>query len=138
MKLAKKFRIQNKVLLPKRTWETKKVSKNVNDEFYCTECQEKIQFNIKPFQTGHPLSELYDEQSIIRKEELVRNNVAQKSYSWQSHLGELVINNKPALYDSISCPNCSSTYLLVFGFGESQPGRFTVEVSGVWKIKTMS
>ena len=130
----KSFTIVDKILLAKTNYEGPEMYPFVDFEYYCKTCEKKNEVHLEPFKSGKILSELY-EQHLISKKELIKNGVAKKSMAFQSHLGELILFNMPALYKFIQCENCNQQHLMVFGCGEVQPSRMLFQVSGIWRIK---
>ncbi len=136
IEINKPFTILSRVLLPKSEYEGTEMFPKIEFNFYCNHCHNLIYVEIEPFKTGIALTNLYAQNSFIEKSELLRNGVAKLAKSWQSHLGDLVLFNIPALYLGLRCMTCKKKYLLVFGCGEVQPGRMLCQISGIWEINT--
>jgi len=126
--------IIDKVLLPKSNYENKEIFPFVKFNSYCKTCNQINTIIIRPFETGHALSNLFV-KNILSKELILKHGVAKKAAKWQSHLGELILFNVPALYTFNKCGNCNQLFLLVFGIGEVQPGRMVCQISGLWRVK---
>ncbi|MEW7292608.1 ankyrin repeat domain-containing protein [Aquimarina sp. 2304DJ70-9] len=133
-RFEKVFKIVNKILLPKSDFRESEMFPEVILKFPCKKCNETNEVKIIPFKTGTSL-DILTQKKLISKEELIKNGVAKSAAKFQSHLGELIFCNLPALYEGFKCSSCSETYLIVFGSGESQPGRMTCQISGIWKVE---
>ena len=102
--------------------------------FYCCDCNAANRFDIIPYETGFPFVELYKNENVLSEKMILENRIASKTSSWASYLGDYTVNNLPTLYFGVYCKHCSAIHLLVFGYGEKQPGLTICEISGVWKI----
>lgn len=111
---------------------------SANSSFHCCKCSTENSFSITPYETGFPFLELYKNKNLLPEKEIVENKIAEKTSEWASYLGEYTVNDLPTLYSGISCINCSETHLLVFGYGEKQPGLSICEISGIWSIELSS
>jgi hypothetical protein len=133
------FRIDSKFCIgkPAEISEKKFINEQMNPSakgtFNCCECGTENSFIITPYETGFPFSELY-KNKFLSEIEITRNGIATKTSNWLAHLGEYTVNDLPTLYFGISCKNCKTSHLLVFGCGEKQPDLLICEISGIWSL----
>lgn len=132
-----KIVITNLIPNSNRTFSNDEINSFVNHRFKCTTCNCENEFNITPYETGFGFLEIYENGKILTKDEVIKNKIATQTSPWASYLGELTVNDLATLYLSVACKNCKSNYLIVFSFGEKQPGLTLLEISGVWQYKTV-
>jgi len=133
--LHSEFEIDKRVPIPKTNFEGPEMFPAVSSNFSCLNCGAKLQIELEPFKSGWPLEKIYKQRPLIEMRKLIKNGVAKEPARWQNHLTGLVVSSLPALYSLIECQSCSYPYLIVFGSGETQPGRMQFKISGVWSIK---
>lgn len=67
------------------------------------------------------------------KEDIIKNGMAKLTTKFDKHLGLFtVFPNLTAYYKLFECNESKKTYIIIFGFGESQPGRNLAYVTGIW------
>lgn len=123
-----------KILPAKSTFINAELTPFAKTTYACAKCSTTNNIIITPYQTGYPFGELY-KKGLISAEQILVSSMASKSSNWANHFGEFLVENLPTLYYIDACQNCRKRYLLVFGFGESQPGKMMCVISGVWGIK---
>jgi hypothetical protein len=69
---------------------------------------------------------------VLTKAEIIKNKMASETSPWASYLGEITLNDLPTLYFDTACQKCNTRYIVVFCYGEKQPGLIILEISGVW------
>lgn len=130
-------RIINKIILLKKIEVFKKIfinneiDKGIRTQYYCCCCNNKNEINIIPYKTGYPFNEMYD-ADLLRIEDIINNKLAERTNKNYEYLGKFTINNLNTLYFSIKCNNCKEKYLVVFSYGEKQPGLEMCQISGIW------
>lgn len=105
------------------------------ESFNCVKCQAKNEFEIEFYKSGLPLELLYKTNKFISKEQLIAHTIARLPLKGQDYLGELTLWQVSAHFLFKQCVSCDSNYILVFGMGEIQPGRESLQISGIWEIK---
>ncbi|MCS3532490.1 hypothetical protein [Chryseobacterium sp. JUb7] len=133
------YSISNKISLGKQASVTK--NNFSNDEiipsavvkFTCCDCGHENVVEIKPYETGFPVFQLFHEDKVLSKNELLENRLVSETPKNMIHFGELTVNNLPTLYFGTSCISCHSKYICVFSYGEKQPGLTLLTISGIWK-----
>lgn len=99
-------------------------------EFVCPDCSEKIEIN---FLYELNLLENLVVNNSLSKEDIIKNGMAKLTTKFDKHLGLFsVFPNLAAYYRLFTCSKSSRDFIIVFGFGESQPGRNLAYVSGIW------
>ena len=135
------YSISKKITIGKQA----SVAKNsfINDEIYpfaeigfsCCNCGHKISVEIKPYESGFPIFQIYNEDKVLSKNELLKNEMVFETSYNVTYLGDLTVNNLPTLYFGTDCSSCHSKYIGVFSFGEKQPGLEILTVSGIWSYE---
>ena len=110
------------------------VRPSVRTTYICNNCNCDNEIEIKPFQTGFPFKEVY-ENALLTEEQILEAGIATRSSEWAANYGKYLVANLSTIYFVASCEKCGKDHLTVFGFGESQPGRTECVISGVWEIK---
>ncbi|SHJ48168.1 hypothetical protein [Aquimarina spongiae] len=101
--------------------------------YVCRNCKTENEIEIEPYKTGFPFFEIY-RNKLIDESIILDSGMASKSIRQSEYLGEYLVLNLPTLYFKTSCKNCNSDHMVVFGCGESQPGKQICKISGVWNI----
>jgi hypothetical protein len=136
------FRINNKIQLQSLSPNTNHVFRNeetnpfVSSSFKCCKCNHENKFKIIPYETGFGFLEIYQDNNVLSKEEILEKKIATETSSWASYLGDLTVNDLATLYFGMACEKCHSNHLIVFCYGEKQPGLVVLEISGVWNFTT--
>jgi hypothetical protein len=133
--ITSKISICQKVETTKSKFINSEITFPIKSDFKCCNCHFVNNIEIIPYSSGFPIFQLYDDNKILSKEELLENNIVSKTSIWMNHFGELTFNDLPTLYFSIKCQNCDSDYLCVFSCGEKQPGLELLEISGIWEFE---
>lgn len=134
IEINKPFTISKKVLLPKNSFIGSEIYKGLKIEFCCAVCSTKNYFKVDSFKNYNILENLFKENNFISKESIIKNGLALQSKKFQTHLGDLVVDKFAANYFIFKCENCKKDYIVVFGIGESQPGKSECYISGIWGI----
>lgn len=121
------------------------VEKNVfiNDEalpsaittFTCSHCGNKNRIAIAPYESGFPVLQLYHEDKVVSKNELLNHGMVNGTSQRMFHFGELTVNDLPTLYFGTDCSSCHSRFICLFSYGEKQPGLMILTISGVWNYE---
>lgn len=130
------IRLQHKIDLNKDHFLNEELSPYVKVEFECPNCGAANEIRIVPYTTGYPFSLVY-EKGLLSEEEILDSGLAELSLSMYAYLGNYLVWNLPTLYFKHSCPDCNKAYLVVYGLGESQPGKWDCKISGVWEIEEL-
>lgn len=133
-RISSKIEIQSLSLNTNRIYRNEETNPFITSVFKCCKCDHENELKITPYETGFGFFEIYKDNLILSKREILENKIATETSNWASHLGELTVHNLPTLYFGILCEKCRSNHLVVFGYGEKQPGLTILEVSGVWMI----
>ncbi|WP_291937032.1 hypothetical protein [Chryseobacterium sp.] len=104
-------------------------------KFICCDCSHQNTIEIIPYQSGFPILQLYQDEQVLSKNELLKNAMLTETSPGMQHLGALTVNQLPTLYFGTSCKTCYSKYLCIFGYGEKQPGLTVLNISGIWKYE---
>jgi len=117
----------------------------INDEalpsaitiFTCCNCGNRNTIAIAPYESGFPVMQLYHEDKVLSKNELLEHGIASRTSQRMLHFGELTVNDLPTLYFGTACSSCHSKYICIFSYGEKQPGLMILSISGVWKYEEL-
>jgi hypothetical protein len=135
--------ISNKIILGKQALIAKKYFSN--DEiipsaivkFTCNKCNHINTLEITPYESGFPIFQIYNEDKVLSKTELINNKVVTKTSPGRIYFGELTLNDLPTLYFGTQCETCQSKYIGVFNYGEKQPGLTVLDISGIWEYEEL-
>jgi len=133
--------ISNKIILGKQALVAKKYFSN--DEiipsavikFTCNKCNHINTLEITPYESGFPIFQIYNEDKVLSRAELINNKVVAKTSPGRIYFGELTLNDLPTLYFGTQCENCQSKYMGVFNYGEKQSGLTVLDISGIWEYE---
>jgi hypothetical protein len=131
-RINKKIEIQSLATNTNHIFRNEEINPFVISSFECCNCNYKNEFRITPYETGFGFLEIYQEEKVLSKEEILKNKIATETSRWVSYLGEITVNDLPTLYFGVTCEKCYSNHLIVFCYGEKQPGLLILEISGVW------
>ena len=93
-----------------------------------------VEMEIEPYKTGKGLVDLYSEEGpLIDRQTLIDSRVAESSRR-RGPEAPLEVNGFPAIYYAGVCGEEEVPFLMVFGVGESQPGRMQLVISGIWRL----
>jgi hypothetical protein len=132
------FRIKNKIeiqgLCPNtdRVFRNEETSPFAASSFKCCKCGHENKFKITPYEAGFGFLEIYQDNKVLSKKEVLENRIAVETSGWASYLGDLTVNNLATLYFGTACGKCHSHRLVVFCYGEQQPGLTILKIAGVW------
>lgn len=135
--ITEKIIIGKKAMLEKDSFINEKIGLSAEVKFTCSECGHKNSVSIRPYESGFPVFQLYHENKVLSKHDLLNNGMAEETSSYMLHLGEITVNDRPTLYFGTGCPFCDSKYIGVFSYGEKQPGLEVLSVSGIWNYTTV-
>ncbi|WP_431609604.1 hypothetical protein [Chryseobacterium sp. 'Rf worker isolate 10'] len=133
--ISEKIKITGKASVEKSTFINDEALPSAITTFNCSNCNHKNALEIAPYSSGFPILQLYHEDKVISKDELLQHGIANGTSQSMFHFGELTVNNMPTLYFGTDCSSCHSKYLCVFSYGEKQPGLMMLTVSGIWKYE---
>lgn len=133
--ISKKITIGNQVFIPKNSFVNNEIYPSVEIRFSCCNCGHENSIEIKPYESGFPIFQIYDEGRVLSKNEMLENKLVSETDYKADYLGELTVNNLATLYFGTDCSSCHSKYIGVFSFGEKQPGLEILTISGIWSYK---
>ncbi|ASK29141.1 hypothetical protein CEY12_03030 [Chryseobacterium sp. T16E-39] len=135
--ISKKINIRKKALVAKTTFTNDEIIPSAVTAFTCCDCSHENAIEIVPYQSGFPILQIYENNKVLSKNELLINAAVTETSQGMSHFGELTVNNLPTLYFGTDCSSCHSKYICVFSYGEKQPGLTILTISGVWKYEEL-
>ncbi len=107
--------------------------------YTCSHCHCKNKVYLGLYQTGYLVDQLFRTNTFITRAELIKNEAVRiNSASDSKYLGELSLWRVPALYEQAACECCGQPFIVFFGYGEIQPGREVVQISGIWEVKPIT
>lgn len=131
--ITKKISIGKKAVLQKDRFTNDETLPAAIARFTCCECGHENTAEISPYQSGFSIFQMYHEDKVLSKSELLNKGMATETSQRMLHYGELTINDLPTLYFGTNCTSCKATYFCVFGYGEKQPGLEVLQISGIWE-----
>lgn len=135
--ISTKISISKKALIEKSIFTNDEINPSAVTKFICCDCSHENTVEIIPYQSGFPVFQVYHEDKILSKNELLQNGMVAQTSQGMLHFGELTINNLPTLYFGTSCKTCPAKYIGIFSYGEKQPGLTVLQISGIWKYKEL-
>ncbi|MDQ0594506.1 hypothetical protein QFZ37_002875 [Chryseobacterium ginsenosidimutans] len=133
--ISKKITISKQASVIKSSFINDEIGQSAEVKFTCCNCRLENKVEITPYETGFPIFQIYNEDEVLSKNELLRNGIVSETFQNLLHFGELTVNNLPTLYFGTNCQFCGSKYICVFSYGEKQPGLTLLTISGVWKYE---
>ncbi|GAA5089095.1 hypothetical protein GCM10023210_13480 [Chryseobacterium ginsengisoli] len=133
--ISKKITIGKQVSIAKNSFINNEIYPFVEIGFSCCNCGHENSVIIKPYESGFPIFQIYDEDKVLSKNELLESKLVSETNYNANYLGELTVNNLATLYFGTDCSSCHLKYIGVFSFGEKQPGLEILTVSGIWNYK---
>ncbi|GEM_PF-407836 len=133
--ISEKIRISKKALLEKSVFLNNEIIPAAMVKFICCDCSHENRVEIIPHQSGFPVLQIYNEDKVLPKNELLKHEIVTTTSPGMLHFGELTVNQLPTLYFGTHCKTCYSKYICVFGYGEKQPGMTILQISGIWKYE---
>lgn len=131
--ISKKIFIEKQVSVVKNTFSNAEIGNSAEVKFKCCNCGHENIVKITPYESGFPIFQLYNNERVLAKNELLKNKIVSETSINLLHFGELTVNDLPTLYFGTDCQSCHSKYICVFSYGEKQPGLTLLTISGVWK-----
>lgn len=135
--ISKKIILGKQVLIAKKHFTNDEIIPSAIVKFTCNKCNHINTLEIIPYQSGFPIFNIYNENRVLSKAELINNNAVKETSPGMQHFGALTVNNLPTLYFGTHCESCQSQYFGVFGYAEKQPGLTVLDVSGIWKYEEL-
>lgn len=135
--IVNKIILGKKALIAKDCFTNDEIVPSAIVKFTCNRCNHINVLEITPYESGFPIFQLYNEDKVLTKTELLNNNVVKTTSPGRIHFGELTVNELPTLYFGTQCESCKSNYIGVFSYGEKQPGLTVLEISGIWEYQEL-
>lgn len=135
IKIKGPFTIKNRIPLSRNIFEGALIYQDgVEVKIKCANCLTENSFTLND-NTGDLLDDLFLKYNFVTRQEILKWGIAKENSKINRHLGEMVVfPNLSALYTFLECDVCKTEFIVVFSFGEPQPGRNLCFVSGVWSI----
>lgn len=133
--ISKKIKIDKKALLQKDRFINDEAIPAAVIRFTCCECGHENTVEIAPYQSGFPIIQIYHEDKVLPKSELLKHRMMTETSQRMQYYGELTVNDLPTLYFGTNCISCNTNYICIFSYGEKQPGLEILHISGVWEYK---
>jgi len=131
LKIERPIKVNKRLDIEKSVFINEELKPSAKTQFECSSCGEVNDIEIKAYKTGFPLFNLY-RNKLLSEEQIKELDIAKPSSRWSSHFGEYLVYDLPTLYYHIKCSKCAKNFIIVFGLGESQPGKWVCKISGVW------
>ncbi|PTT74454.1 MULTISPECIES: hypothetical protein [unclassified Chryseobacterium] len=131
--ITKKIQIVKKATVSKDTFINDEISPSAELKFICCNCTHENLVNITPYESGFPVFQLYHENKILSINDLLKNSMIKETQKNMLHAGEFTFNDLPTLYFGTDCGSCGIKYIVIFSYGEKQPGLEILSVSGIWE-----
>lgn len=135
--ISKKIKINTKALIAKSNFINAEIIPSAITQFTCCNCSHDNTIEIIPYESGFPIFQIYNEDNVLSKTELLKNGMVRETSPRMLHYGELTVSDQPTLYFGTDCQSCHSKYIGVFGYGEKQPGLTILDISGIWKYEEL-
>ena len=133
--ISNKIILGKKALIAKNYFSNEEIIPSAVVKFTCNHCNHVNTVEITPYESGVPIIQIYNEDKVLAKAELLNNDVVKETSPGRTHYGELTVNDLPTLYFGTRCESCVSQYIGVFSYGEKQPGLTVLYISGIWEYK---
>ncbi len=133
--ISEKITIKNRAIISKQFFKNEEIKQTAVLYFKCDSCNHQNKIEITPYESGFPVFQIYEEEKVLSKNELLGNKMLTETSPWMKHFGDLTLNDLPTLYFGVDCETCQSKYICIFCYGEKQPGLTLLEISGVWKYE---
>ncbi|MDH6253720.1 hypothetical protein M2347_003447 [Chryseobacterium sp. H1D6B] len=135
--ISKKISIGKQALVIKKNFSNDEIIPSAVTTFTCCGCGHENTIEITPYQSGFPIFQIYNQDKVLSKNELLQKSIVTETSSRMLHFGELTANDLPTLYFGTDCQSCHSKYFCVFSYGEKQPGLTVLNISGIWKYEEL-
>ncbi|QBJ85311.1 hypothetical protein DDI74_03130 [Chryseobacterium gleum] len=133
--ISEKISITGKASVEKSSFINDEALPSAITTFSCCDCGNKNSVAITPYESGFPILQLYHEDKVVSKDELLKNGMVNRTSQRVLHFGEFTVNDLPTLYFGTDCTSCRSKYICIFSYGEKQPGKEILTISGIWKYE---
>ncbi|CAA7196238.1 hypothetical protein [Chryseobacterium potabilaquae] len=133
--ISKKINITKPAFILQNIFRNDEIGSPTVIKFTCCDCNHENTIEITPYQSGFPILQIYKKDTVLSKNELLKNRMVSETSQGMLHFGEVTVNNLPTLYFGTTCSYCYSKYIGVFGYGETQPGLTSLVISGIWKYE---
>lgn len=135
--ISKKINIGKKALIKKDRFINDEANPAAVTQFTCCECGHENTVEIVPYQSGFPIFQIYHEDQVLSKSQLLKNNMTAETSQRMQHYGELTVNDMPTLYFGTHCTSCNTNYICIFSYGEKQPSLEILQISGIWEYQEL-
>ncbi|WP_312303620.1 hypothetical protein [Chryseobacterium sp.] len=133
--ISKRINILQKATAAKSTFINDEALPSAATTFTCCDCGQENNLEIIPYHSGFPILQVYQDNKVLSKTDLLSNGMVSETPQMMSHFGELTVHNLPTLYFGTDCISCHTKYICIFSYGEKQPGLTVLNISGVWKYE---
>ncbi|UHO40294.1 hypothetical protein H5J24_10080 [Chryseobacterium capnotolerans] len=133
--ISKKIKIGKKALIQKERFINDEAIPAAVTQFSCCECGQENTVTISPYQSGFPIFQIYNEDKVLSKSELLKNQMTTETSQRMQYYGELTVNDLPTLYFGTNCTSCNTSYICIFSYGEKQPSLEILNISGIWEYQ---
>ncbi|WP_160137724.1 hypothetical protein [Chryseobacterium sp. c4a] len=133
--ISKKISIGRKALLQKDRFINDETLPPATARFTCCECGHENTVQISPYQSGFPILQIYNEDKVLSRFELLKNQMISETSQRMQHYGTLTVNDLPTLYFGTNCTSCNTKYICIFSYGEKQPSLEILNISGIWEYQ---
>ncbi|EJL75947.1 hypothetical protein [Chryseobacterium populi] len=135
--ISKKIKIGQQAHMTKNIFTNDEIGQSAVTKFTCCNCGHENTLEIIPYKSGFPIFQVYNEDKVLSKNELLKNKMITETSHRMLHFGEVTVNDLPTLYFGTLCESCHAKYFGVFGYGEKQPGLTVLAISGIWKYEDL-
>ncbi|MDQ0064784.1 hypothetical protein [Chryseobacterium lathyri] len=135
--ISKKITLNKQALIAKNHFSNDEIIPAALTKFTCCNCGHQNTVEIFPYETGFPIFQIYNEDKVLSKNELLHNQIVTETSQRMVHFGSLTVNDLPTLYFGTDCQACHSKYICVFSYGEKQPGLTLLNISGIWQYEEL-
>src|SRR5687768_15888816 len=102
--ISKKIFIEKQVSVAKNTFNNAEIGNSAEVKFKCCNCDHENTVIITPYESGFPIFQLYNNEKVLAKHELLKNKIVSETTINLLHFGELTVNDLPTLYFGTACP----------------------------------
>ncbi|MEI3791035.1 MULTISPECIES: hypothetical protein [unclassified Chryseobacterium] len=135
--ISKKIKLIRQAAIAKNHFSNDETVPAAETKFTCCDCGQENSIEIFPYKSGFPIFEIYNEDKVLSRNELLENKIVTETSRRILYLGELTVSDLPTLYFGTDCRSCQSKYICVFSYGEWQPGLILLNISGIWKYEEL-
>jgi hypothetical protein len=134
--ISEKIIVGKKAVLDKERFINEEIGRLAEVRFACCQCGNRNTVELKPYESGFPVLQLYEHEKVLSGNDLLKNGMAETTSPERLYLGKITVNDLPTLYFGTGCLICSSKYIGIFSYGEKQPGLEILKISGIWNYTT--